>query len=218
MVSRLRWVFLILFVHSAHRFRATPLLTAIMLAIVAVGVVSPLLVYSIIPQLVSIVVVLYAFAYWLTVYLSRRRLSLSPRRLGLLRAVLICSGFFLTGLVLDLLEGIPQAGVYVSVLLFDFHPFYLVSIGAVMAFWAVRDLYPGPARTSVAGPRDLPVTRREREVIDLILRGETNASIAGELFISESTVKKHVNNLFRKLRITSRWELLKLTDGLHPEE
>lgn len=46
-------------------------------------------------------------------------------------------------------------------------------------------------------------------MLRLILDGETNASIADRLFISESTVKKHINNSFRKLGIRSRWELLK---------
>lgn len=62
------------------------------------------------------------------------------------------------------------------------------------------------------------MTKKERDIIGLILRGETNASIANQLFISKSTVKKHINNLFRKLKITSRWELLKLTDDIHPKE
>ena len=34
----------------------------------------------------------------------------------------------------------------------------------------------------------------------------------------ESTVKKHVNNIFRKLGISSRWELVKLTGGILPKE
>ena len=54
------------------------------------------------------------------------------------------------------------------------------------------------------------LTPREKEIVALILTGETNAVIARNLFISESTVKKHINNVFRKLGITSRWELLKL--------
>jgi DNA-binding CsgD family transcriptional regulator len=222
-VSRLRYVFLILFVHSAHRFRAAPVLAILMIAIVGLGIISPFVFYSVIPNLVDIVVVLYAFSYWLAVYLMRNTLSISFRRQGLLRAVLICSGFFLTGVILDLLEDIPQVSIYVSILLFDFYPIYLVGIGGVMAFWALRDLFrPSISRDSLT-PRDpdlsgLQVSRREREVIGLILEGETNASIADRLFISESTVKKHINNLFRKLGIASRWELLKLTQKIHPKE
>jgi DNA-binding CsgD family transcriptional regulator len=222
-INRLSYIPLILFVHSTYRFRATPVLTGLMLAIVGLGIVSPFFVYSLIPNLVDIVVVLYAFFYWLVVYLMRNRLSMSSRRQGMLHALMVCSGFFLTGVILDLVEAIPEASVYVSILNIAFYPFYLVSIGGVMAFWEVRDLArPSaprePGRSGNADFSALPVTKREREIIGLIIRGETNASIADQLFISESTVKKHVNNLFRKLEITSRWELLKLTERIHPKE
>jgi DNA-binding CsgD family transcriptional regulator len=221
-ISRLRYIFLIYFAHSVHRFRLTPALTALMTAIVGLGIACPFFVYSIIPNLMEIAVVLYVFVYWLAVYLLRNRLSVSPSLQGLLRAVLACSGFFLIGVILDLLEDIPQASAYVSILLVDFYPVYLLSIGVAFAFWAVRDLYhPISPRGQKAGSIDfsrLPVTKREREIIGLVLRGETNASIAERLFISESTVKKHLNNLFRKLRISSRWELLKLTENSPPRE
>jgi DNA-binding CsgD family transcriptional regulator len=222
-IGHLRYIPLILFVHSAHRFRVTPVLTGIMTVIVGLGIVSPFLFYSLIPNLMEIIVVLYAFSYWLAVYLMRARLSIPARHQGLLRAVLACSGFFLIGVILDLLEDIPQAGIYVSILLVDFYPAYLVCIGGVMVFWEGRNLLRPSMPREPMEPGDidftgLPVTRREREIIGLILRGETNNAIADRLFISESTVKKHINNLFRKLAINSRWELLKLTGNIHPKE
>jgi DNA-binding CsgD family transcriptional regulator len=222
-ISRLRYIPLILFVHTAHRFRVTPVLTVIMIVIVAAGAVSPFFFYSIIPSLVEIAAVLYAFLYWLIVYLMRNTLSIPVGRRGLLRAVLACSGFFLTGIILDLLEDMPLASLYVSILLVKFFPVYLVCIGAVMAYWVVRDLVRPPAPRGLDQPgrvdlSGLRVTKREGEIVELILGGETNATIADRLFISESTVKKHINNLFRKLGITSRWELLKLTGNLHPKE
>lgn len=51
------------------------------------------------------------------------------------------------------------------------------------------------------------ITRREHEVILLILRGMTNREIANYLKIAEVTVKKHLTSVYRKLRITSRREL-----------
>ena len=41
-----------------------------------------------------------------------------------------------------------------------------------------------------------PLTRREREVLALIVEGSTNREIAGQLYISLNTVKKHVNHIF----------------------
>ena len=50
------------------------------------------------------------------------------------------------------------------------------------------------------------LSQREREVMMLLARGTTNQQIADELSISESTVKKHVNNIYFKLEVGSRAE------------
>jgi DNA-binding NarL/FixJ family response regulator len=53
---------------------------------------------------------------------------------------------------------------------------------------------------------DLPdgLTQREVEVLTLIASGRSNAEIARELFISEATVKTHINNLFAKAGLRDR--------------
>jgi DNA-binding NarL/FixJ family response regulator len=53
---------------------------------------------------------------------------------------------------------------------------------------------------------DLPdgLTQREAEVLTLIAAGHSNAEIARELFISEATVKTHINNLFAKAGLRDR--------------
>lgn len=47
---------------------------------------------------------------------------------------------------------------------------------------------------------------REREVLILVARGHTNQQIAGELFMSVSTVKVHLRNIFTKLNLPNRTE------------
>ena len=66
----------------------------------------------------------------------------------------------------------------------------------------------------IAEPERL--TRREREVLELIAAGHSNKRIAFELGISEKTVKTHVGHLFAKLGVTDRTQaaLLAVRDGL----
>ncbi|WP_116051598.1 response regulator [Amycolatopsis palatopharyngis] len=54
------------------------------------------------------------------------------------------------------------------------------------------------ARTSHADPLSR-LTARENEVLGLMAQGHTNAGIAGQLYISQSAVEKHVNAIFDKL-------------------
>jgi DNA-binding CsgD family transcriptional regulator len=51
------------------------------------------------------------------------------------------------------------------------------------------------------------LTVREREVVALIARGLTNREIGSEIYVSESTVKFHVRNVMRKLRVHHRAEV-----------
>lgn len=65
-----------------------------------------------------------------------------------------------------------------------------------MYFSAVHEL---PSRA--AFPQ---LTDRERQVLDLLARGNSNRRIARELVLSEKTVRNHVSNIFGKLQVTDR--------------
>ncbi|MET9493804.1 response regulator transcription factor [Streptomyces sp. NPDC006552] len=71
----------------------------------------------------------------------------------------------------------------------------------------VQDRLLATVRTKVPAPGgELPgdMTPREREVLTLIGKGLPNRAIAEQLFISEATVKTHINNLFAKAGIRDR--------------
>jgi DNA-binding NarL/FixJ family response regulator len=66
----------------------------------------------------------------------------------------------------------------------------------------------GMAGTVGIGPSRALLSGREREVMDLVARGRSNASIAQALFLSEKTVKNHLNHIYAKLRAHSRAEAI----------
>lgn len=53
-----------------------------------------------------------------------------------------------------------------------------------------------------------PLTDRELEVLRLLASGRSNSEIASELFLAVGTVKKHINNIFGKLGVSSRTQAL----------
>jgi DNA-binding CsgD family transcriptional regulator/tetratricopeptide (TPR) repeat protein len=67
-----------------------------------------------------------------------------------------------------------------------------------------RTATPAGARTAAEDPFGL--TRRERDVLPLLVKGRTNRQIAQELFISENTAGVHVSNILGKLGVATRTE------------
>jgi DNA-binding NarL/FixJ family response regulator len=70
--------------------------------------------------------------------------------------------------------------------------------GRVLAFFAG-----GATASAVPFPE---LTDREREILDLVARGLTNAEIARRLVVSDKTVRNHVSNVFAKLHVGGRAE------------
>ncbi|MFC1617353.1 response regulator transcription factor, partial [Candidatus Margulisiibacteriota bacterium] len=54
------------------------------------------------------------------------------------------------------------------------------------------------------------ITNREKEIIELLIKGKTNIDIAKALFISLTTVKTHIQHIFEKSNARNRGELVSL--------
>lgn len=63
---------------------------------------------------------------------------------------------------------------------------------------------PPPPPVPRRGRADHGLSAREVDVINLVAQGRSNGEIAGELFLSEKTVKNHINRIYAKLGVVSR--------------
>lgn len=50
----------------------------------------------------------------------------------------------------------------------------------------------------------MKLTKRERDVLALLVKGNSNKEMADSMFISEKTVKNHLTSIFRKLGVKDR--------------
>jgi DNA-binding NarL/FixJ family response regulator len=67
---------------------------------------------------------------------------------------------------------------------------------------------PEPAAAAAAHAALDQLTEREREVLELVAKGQSNAEIAATLYISHATVKTHVSRLLMKLDARDRAQLV----------
>lgn len=83
--------------------------------------------------------------------------------------------------------------------------------------WAERKLLDKFVRCSPAPVSDLestlsrlenPLTKREKEIINYLFLGLPNKRISHKLHISETTVKTHLNNIFKKMKVHNRTQVV----------
>lgn len=89
--------------------------------------------------------------------------------------------------------------------------YLLKGMGSDELVEAIRSVHRGKSRIPAAVAERLAerlsgptLTERETDVLRLIVSGNSNKEIASALFISEATVKTHVNSLLGKLGVTDR--------------
>src|SRR5580704_12542220 len=107
-----------------------------------------------------------------------------------------------------------------GLLLYDLAPRELVRAAnqvATGAYWVPRDLltrFVESILPELSGCKSLEsevdISRREREVLDLLLDNLSNKEIASKLFVTERTIKFHVSNLLSKFQVQRRADLIVL--------
>lgn len=114
-------------------------------------------------------------------------------------------------------------GPFVSLLLFFVltSSLYLMNASNLKTHWgmtAIDDTQESVGLTLDQSCEELAsrtgLTEREKEVVMHIVRGRDRQAIAEKLFISEGTVKVHMRNIYQKLDIHSKQELIKLVEDI----
>jgi len=59
---------------------------------------------------------------------------------------------------------------------------------------------------------DHTLSKREKEVLTLLAKGKTYSTIAEELFISKTTVRTHIRNIYQKLHVNSKAEAIQMAN------
>lgn len=81
--------------------------------------------------------------------------------------------------------------------------------------WVSPAAPPPPAPATAVASRD-DLSAREAEIMDVVAQGLTNTQIARRLFLSEKTVKNHINRIFAKLGVTNRAHAVAVWLGTAP--
>ena len=73
-------------------------------------------------------------------------------------------------------------------------------------------LFPPQARETPEQSNEL-LTDREKQILDKLCKGATNNDIANALFISEHTVRTHIYNIFKKIKVKNRTQAMYWATG-----
>ena len=145
-----------------------------------------------------------------TVYLRRRQ---DPEKRQLLKHITISFYPMIVFSVLDLLffASSPYKLVYLSYFTFSLLVYFYI------ARHYVRKYEPELQELPVAEfCRAYSISQREEEVVPLLIEGKSNREISETLYISLNTVKSHIRNIYRKLAVSNRFQLLVKIRN-HPE-
>jgi DNA-binding CsgD family transcriptional regulator len=108
--------------------------------------------------------------------------------------------------------------------------FVFVLVAPVIQSWLdIRDKNTGDTRSDGVGAeeysercstisKEYGLSARESEVLYYVGRGYNASYIAKALYISDSTARTHLNNIYHKLDITSRMQAIEMFEGVYDRE
>lgn len=148
-------------------------------------------------------------AYW-------RRLN--EERKGITKSITILNIIFFPGVVYDMY-------LYSSHQVLIFTPLFYCVFAALFTVYVARRYFVDLKSIAAGIPEDsvekalagAGISSREKDIIRLMLNGSGNKEIAERLFISINTVKTHNRNIFKKMNVRSRFELVMKLKNISPD-
>jgi DNA-binding CsgD family transcriptional regulator/methionine-rich copper-binding protein CopC len=139
-------------------------------------------------------------------------------RRAIARSITVMNIIFLPGIIYDW-------KIYVTHKVVIFVPLFYCLFSVLFTLYVAKRYFTGlkliaaeiavdSLDSSLAGTG---ISSRERDIIELMLEGLGNKDIAERLFISLNTVKTHNRNIFRKMNVGSRFELVMKLKNTPPE-
>lgn len=166
---------------------------------------------------ISTIVFIIVIIYILLIGIFNYKKIKNPEIKNIAKSLLIVIGLFFPGLMLDFyrkLTNINHEFVFkrhhARILI---HPIFYCVLSITCSYFIIR-YYFNIYKVNI---KDVPldnllrkydISSREKEIVKLIIKGQSNKDIADKLFISVNTVKTHVRNIYEKIGIKSRYELL----------
>jgi DNA-binding CsgD family transcriptional regulator len=167
----------------------------------------------------SLVLFYLSIVYSIVLKVTSLRRLVGERR-KMVRGITLLNVFFFPGVIVDLF-------LYKRFQVFAFSPSFYCVFCILFTRYIVRQYFAQLGSLSSALDEAVidrvlghaGISSREKEIILLVAKGLGNREISDRLFISLNTVKTHNRNIFQKLGVKSRFELLvKLKEGAgeHP--
>ncbi len=123
--------------------------------------------------------------------------------------------FFIPFFAIDSLWEIFQVKLKIIPRCFNFMPLYYFIWNIIFAYYLLNYLIKDDSIFFINKIPDkliekYKIGKREAEIINLIITGIDNKGISDKLFISESTVRNHISNIYRKFNVSNKVELIKI--------
>ncbi len=104
---------------------------------------------------------------------------------------------------------IEKGSISITVIELKKEPLFSINkiLGVILILSSIAGYYFTSNRLTKENNRKIELTPQEKNIYQLIKQGYSNKEIASELNVSVSTIKTHINNIYKKEGISSRKEI-----------